>query len=70
MKGVKIVALLLLSVLFLSCRKEEGGKELTVIFTTTTGLARHTTASHAMIYNYEWYGNVYYSTMSELMEPI
>lgn len=54
MKGVIIVALLLLS----------------VIFATTTGLARHTTASHAMIYNYEWYGNVYYSTMSEFMEPI
>jgi hypothetical protein len=39
MKGVKIVALLLLSVLFLSCRKEEGGKDLTIIFATTTGLA-------------------------------
>ena len=33
-------------------------------------VARHTTASHAMIYNYEWYGNVYYSTMSEFLEPI
>ena len=54
MKGVKTVTLLLLS----------------VIFATTTGLARHTTASHAMIYNYEWYGNVYYSTMSEFLEPI
>ena len=39
MKGVKIVVLLLLSVLFLSCRKEEGGKDLTIIFATTTGLA-------------------------------
>ena len=35
-----------------------------------TRLARHTTASHAMIYNYEWYGNVYFSTMSEFLEPI
>ena len=33
-------------------------------------VARHTTASHAMIYNYEWYGNVYYSTMSEFLSPI
>ena len=39
MKGVKIVVLLLLSVIFLSCRKEEGGKDLTIIFATTTGLA-------------------------------
>ena len=39
MKGVKIVTLLLLSVLFLACRKEEGGKDLTIIFATTTGLA-------------------------------
>ena len=39
MKGVKIVMLLLLSVLFLACRKEEGGKDLTIIFATTTGLA-------------------------------
>ena len=39
MKGVKIVTLLLLSVLFLSCRKEEVGKDLTIIFATTTGLA-------------------------------
>ena len=35
-----------------------------------TQLARHTTASHAMIYNYEWYGNVYYSTLAEFFEPI
>ena len=39
MKGVKIVTLLLLSILFLACRKEEGGKDLTIIFATTTGLA-------------------------------
>ena len=36
---VKIVTLLLLSVFFLACRKEEGGKDLTIIFATTTGLA-------------------------------
>ncbi len=30
-----------------------------------TELARHTTASHAMIYNYEWYGSVYYNSLSE-----
>ena len=39
MKGVKIVALLLLSVLLMACHKEEGSKDLTVIFATTTGLA-------------------------------
>lgn len=33
-------------------------------------VARHTTASHAMIYNYEWYGSVYYNTMSEYFQPI
>lgn len=37
-KGVKIALLLLLSVLFLACRKEGGGKDVTVIFATTTGL--------------------------------
>ena len=35
-----------------------------------TQLARHTTASHAMVYNYEWYGSVYYNTMSEYFQPI
>jgi ABC-type branched-subunit amino acid transport system substrate-binding protein len=34
-----------------------------------TQLARHTTASHAMMYNYDWYGNVYYSTLSEYFQP-
>jgi hypothetical protein len=38
MKGVKIVTSLLLSVLLLACRKEETGKDLTIIFATTTGL--------------------------------
>ena len=28
-------------------------------------LARHTTASHAMMYNHEWYGIVYYYTLAE-----
>lgn len=35
-----------------------------------TLLARHTTASHAMIYNYEWYGRVNDNTMSEYFPPI
>ncbi len=35
-----------------------------------TLLARHTTASHAMIYNYEWYGRVNDNTMSEFFPPI
>lgn len=30
-------------------------------------LARHTTASHAMIYNYDWYGSVYFNTMAEFL---
>ena len=39
------------------------------IYELYTRLARHTTASHAMIYNYEWYGNVYFNTVSEFFEP-
>ena len=35
-----------------------------------TELARHTTASHAMIYNYEWYGSVYTNTLAEFFKPM
>ena len=35
------------------------------IYDLYTALARHTTASHAMIYNYEHYGSVYTNTMNE-----
>lgn len=42
MKGVKIEILLLLSVFFLACsnrNEEDGGKDLTVMFATTSGMA-------------------------------
>ena len=59
MKGVEIVALLLLSVLFLSCRKEEGGKDLTIIFATTTGLADDAYNEPLMRSIYEYIVNTY-----------
>lgn len=34
-----------------------------------TALARHTTASHAMMYNYASYGSVYSNTMAEYFNP-
>lgn len=35
------------------------------IYDLYTELARHTTASHAMMYNYDWYGSVNTNTMAE-----
>lgn len=35
------------------------------IYDLYTELARHTTASHAMMYNYDWYGSVNANTMAE-----
>ncbi|MBR2197797.1 MAG: hypothetical protein IJ909_05090, partial [Fibrobacter sp.] len=40
------------------------------IYDLYTELARHTTASHAMIYNYDWYGSVYDNTMAEYFKPL
>lgn len=40
------------------------------IYDLYTELARHTTASHAMMYNYEWYGTVYHNTMAEYFKPM
>ncbi len=40
------------------------------IYDLYTELARHTTASHAMMYNYEWYGSVYHNTMAEYFKPM
>jgi hypothetical protein len=35
------------------------------IYDLYTELARHTTASHAMMYNYDWYGSVTDNTLAE-----
>ncbi len=35
------------------------------IYDLYTELARHTTASHAMMYNYDWYGSVNNNTLAE-----
>ena len=35
-----------------------------------TELAHHTTASHAMIYNYDWYGSVVKNTAGEFFKPM
>ena len=40
------------------------------IYDLYTELARHTTASHAMMYNYEWYGSVFDSTIAEYFKPL
>lgn len=40
------------------------------IYDLYTELARHTTASHAVIYNYEWYGSVFDNTMAEFFKPL
>ena len=39
------------------------------VYDLYTELARHTTASHAMMYNVEWYGSVYENTMAEYFKP-
>ena len=40
------------------------------IYNLYTELARHTTASHAMMYNTEWYGSVYENTMAEYFKRL
>ena len=39
------------------------------LYNLYTSLARHTTASHAMMYNYDSYGSVYTNTMTEFFNP-
>ena len=46
----------------------ENNTDITV-YNLYTSLARHTTASHAMMYNYPSYGSVYTNTMAEFFNP-
>lgn len=41
-----------------------------VLYDLYTELARHTTASHAMMYNYDWYGSVLRNTAGEFFKPM
>ena len=46
-------------------REEVEANPNIVLYELYSKLARHTTASHAMIYNYDWYGSVYFNTLAE-----
>lgn len=46
------------------CDQVENNPDIS-IYDLYTQLARHTTASHAMMYNYDWYGSVNNNTMAE-----
>ena len=46
------------------CDQVEKNPDIT-LYDLYTALARHTTASHAMMYNAEWYGSVYENTVAE-----
>ena len=46
----------------------EGNPDIS-IYNLYTELARHTTASHAMMYNTAWYGSVYDNTVAEYFKP-
>jgi hypothetical protein len=50
--------------------REEVEKNANItIYNLYTSLARHTTASHTMMYNYTSYGSVYTNTMTEFFNP-
>ncbi len=51
--------------------REEVEKNVDIsVYELYTELARHTTASHAMMYNYDWYGSVTNNTLAEYFEIV
>jgi hypothetical protein len=51
--------------------REEVEKNVDIsVYELYTELARHTTASHAMLYNYDWYGSVTNNTLAEYFENV